>query len=254
MPWLCLERCNDTEANINSQIDALARSNGVYSAASFEDYNLGANSTLVKNDLSQVAKPIKALGLTTWAMVSSYPYPPEFISWMRDVFKSPQPFIDACLEAARKEQLTGYNIDWEPTTPNSVTSVDAQAYASFLQTFSEAMHKNGFKVSVDVATWSPIWDIPAIAKTDVDYIMTMGTYTANTTTFLKQLDSMVAQIPLTKLVVGLECDENDVGKLSKQDLDTRFAAIKTSGAQGIALWRMPVPQDWIPYIQDFALF
>ena len=41
------------------------------------------------------------------ALVSSYPYPPEFISWMRDVFKSPQPFIDACLEAARKEQLTG---------------------------------------------------------------------------------------------------------------------------------------------------
>ena len=96
-------------------------------------------------------------------------------------------------------------------------------------------------MSVDVTTWSPIWDISAIAKTDVDYIMTMGTYTANTTTFLKQLDSMVAQIPLTKLVVGLECDENDVGKLSKEDLDTRFAAIKTSGAQGIALWRMPVP-------------
>ena len=252
LSWLCLERCGDNAAQIASQLESLSVNSTIFSAASFEDYNLGANSTLVKNDLTQVAGPIRQLGLETWAMVSSYPYPPEFLSWMRQVFADPEPFIDACLRAAAEEHLTGFNIDWEPTSAENVTAADASAYAAFVQHFSQAMHAQGVKVSVDVATWSPIWDLPALAATDVDYLVTMGTYTANTTSFLHQLDKALASVPVSKLVVGLECDEKDVGVLSQEALAERFAALKERGVGALGLWRMPVPDAWWPFLADFA--
>ena len=30
--------------------------------------------------------------------LSSYPYPPDFLAWMRQLFANPQPFIDACIQ------------------------------------------------------------------------------------------------------------------------------------------------------------
>lgn len=40
---------------------------------------------------------ISAMGTRTQAMVSSYPYPPQFLDWMREVFVNPDPFIDAAI-------------------------------------------------------------------------------------------------------------------------------------------------------------
>jgi hypothetical protein len=85
MPWICLERCGDNSTDIAAQLHQFAVNGSVLNAASFEDYNLGANSQLIKNNLTQVALPLKKLGISTWAMVSSYPYPPEFLTWMRQV-------------------------------------------------------------------------------------------------------------------------------------------------------------------------
>ena len=36
---------------------------------------------------------LRSFGIQTQAMISSYPYPPEFIDWMRFVFKNPDEFI-----------------------------------------------------------------------------------------------------------------------------------------------------------------
>jgi len=108
--------------------------------------------------------------LTFDSVISSYPYPPDFLSWMRQVFANPQPFIDACLSEyvlimilgffltshrALKEGYTGYNVDWEPTT--TATSQDAILYAQFLTKFTDALHKHNKKVTVDIASWSSIW-------------------------------------------------------------------------------------------------
>lgn len=81
---------------------------------------------------------------------------------------------------------------------------------------------------------------------------TMNTYTANTTTWLRQLDAVVAAIPLSKLVVGLECDEADMGALPLADLQARFDALEQRGMRGVGLWRMPVPDSWWPFLQAFA--
>jgi hypothetical protein len=156
MPWMCLERCGDSSADIAFQLNQLAVNVSVFTGVAFEDYNLGANSSLIKNNLTQVAGPLAALGLQRWAMISSYPYPPAFLTWMRQVFAQPAPFISACIAAARAENLTGFNVDWEPTSGNGAPTPepqDALDYAAFLTTLADALHAEGFLLSVDVATW-----------------------------------------------------------------------------------------------------
>lgn len=61
-------------------------------------FNLGADSTLVVNNLTMVRSTLQSMGVATNPMVSSYPYPPQFLSWMRQVFANPQPFIDSCVQ------------------------------------------------------------------------------------------------------------------------------------------------------------
>ena len=95
--------------------------------------------------------------------------------------------------------------DWEPTTDPAPG--DAKDYASFLNTFSDAMHEHNLKVhllrdlllvdppsrslplpplpesngpiltgaqvSVDAATWNPIWNFTLLAQTSLDVVITM---------------------------------------------------------------------------------
>src|SRR5688500_18726400 len=71
-PWMCLERCGDNSSALAAQLRQLTAGATVLTGAAFEDYNLGPNSTLVKNNLTQVAGPLAAHKLPTrWAMVSS---------------------------------------------------------------------------------------------------------------------------------------------------------------------------------------
>jgi hypothetical protein len=44
---------------------------------------------------------------------------------------------------------------------------------SFLQTFAKSLHEHGLKLSVDIATWSAIWNYAAIADTEADMIISM---------------------------------------------------------------------------------
>jgi spore germination protein YaaH len=63
---------------------------------------------------------------------------------MRSVFSDPQPFIDACIQQGTALGLTGFNIDWEPTT--EATAQDAQDYANFLTNYTNALNQKGLKV------------------------------------------------------------------------------------------------------------
>jgi len=129
-------------------------------------------------------------------MVSSYPYPPQFLDWMRQVFKNPKPFIVSCASAARSNNLAGFNIDWEPQGKGDIpTSQDAKDYAEFLTIFSDAMHGEGIMVSVDVAGWSPIWNLTSIGQTSVDAVAFMGTYVADPGEWDKQFALATDTIP-----------------------------------------------------------
>lgn len=37
--------------------------------------------------------------------------------------------------------------------------------------FAKALHKEGIKITVDVASWNSIWDFKLIGQTDVDRVM-----------------------------------------------------------------------------------
>jgi hypothetical protein len=171
-------------------------------AISFEKYTLGPNSTLVDNNLTAVSGRINALGLEAWPLLSSYPHVPEFIDWMRDVFITPEPFIEACISAAKRFHYIGYNLDWEPT--DDVTEEDGLAYAQFIDTFAIALHSAGLQLTVDVATWSPIWNYDAIEKGAADRVISMGTYTSSDSSFTSQLSKLVDTFGPTRSGVGLE--------------------------------------------------
>lgn len=42
-----------------------------------------------------------------------------------------------------------------------------------MQTFAQGLHAAGLKLSVDVATWTVIWDYDAISKTTADIVISM---------------------------------------------------------------------------------
>jgi len=102
---------------------------------------------------------------------SSWPYPQQFLDWMRTVFKNPQPFINQCIQQGTSLGLTGFNIDWEPTA--TATEQDALDYANFLTTLTNALQPKGLGVSVDVATWNTIWNYTALGQSTVDPVITM---------------------------------------------------------------------------------
>jgi hypothetical protein len=133
------------------------------------------------------------------------------------------------------------------------TSADAAAYAQFLDTYSTALHAAGLLVSVDVASWSPIWNIPLIARTAVDYIFTMNTYTDNDTAWLRDVNQLTALIPPSKLFIGLETTRASDG-LPYPDavLAMRFQRLKQLGVKQLGLWDAPVPDNWWPFLRSLA--
>lgn len=85
MAWLCLEFCDETPEMIAADLLEIEQHRSSIAAVSFEKYTLGPNSTLVDNQLTVVSPVINKLGLESWPLLSSYPHPPEFIDWMRQV-------------------------------------------------------------------------------------------------------------------------------------------------------------------------
>jgi hypothetical protein len=139
MPWMCLQRCNETIDDIQQNLQQLQQLAPCLSAVSFELYNLGPNGTLVTNsELYQVGPDIRLLGLESFVilcfhlmdvlclvfrhnrypMISSFPYPPEFLDWMRQLWTDStigDAFITQLQQAAQDNEWTGFQVDWEPT-------------------------------------------------------------------------------------------------------------------------------------------
>ena len=147
-----------------------------------------------------------------------YPHPPQFLNWMRKVIFSDicaDTFITQAISEGLKGHYTGYNLDWEPTASNTtapVTQFDATKYAQFIDRFSDALHKHNMRLTVDVATWvtqpdgngPSVWDYTAIASTDVDKAISMGTYTSNDVSFDNQLSLLINAFGTSRGGIGLQ--------------------------------------------------
>jgi len=162
------------------------------------------------------------------------------------LFANPKPFIAEAIATAKKNRYIGYHIDFEP--PSGVVASDTKLYTDFLDTFAQALHQEGFILSVDVARWSIIWDFSLLAKTHVDKIYTMETYTKNITFFEEQVEYTVRVLGLEKAAIGFDSDITPTNLLPDM-----LATLKKYGVTDIGLWRdnMPVSQEWFNFFKDF---
>jgi len=256
MPWFCLERCGDNSTAIDAEIAEIVAHTDLFAHASFELYNLGPGGQLQVNNLTQVGDILNLALIETYPMISSYPYPPEFMTWMRELFNGSaagDDFIRQCIDAVLANNWSGLNVDWEPQSGVQPTHQDALDYARFLNRLGAALHSVEARLTVDVGHWNALFDYTVLGQiANVDRIIVMGTYTANFTTFQKQLHLAVQQIGVDKLGVGLSTmNLNTKQPFSETEIRERFELVKSYEIQEIDLWLMPVPDNWLPYVRDF---
>ena len=115
------------------------------------------------------------------------------------------------------------------------------------------MHAAGLTVSVDVADWSPLWDLQLIGASSVDLVETMSTYTDDFAAFESSLAAAIANVPLDKLVIGLETVKASNGApYNASELQERFDLLAASNITKIGLWRSGIPDLWWSYLNAFA--
>jgi hypothetical protein len=188
-------------------------------------------------------------------MVSSFPHPPAFLAWMRDLFAEPQQFIEDLMTALVAQNATGVNIDFEPTG-HGATAADAAAYARFLAHLETRLAAIGLRLTVDVAAWGAIWNYTeisaALAATPTGgrgAVATMSTYTNSDAGFLAQLGAATAAIAAPQLVVGLMIWP---APFNVTGVQLRFDALARRGLCRVAVWRMPLAPYWWGPIHAFA--
>jgi hypothetical protein len=236
MPWMCLERCNE---DIPPDLQQIFEYRTTLTAVSFEDYDLGPNSTLVWNEFTSVNSQIQSYNLAALPMITTVD-----LNKIRQLCSNSHPFIEAAVSRAKTYNYSGYNIDFEPT--DTATEQDAKNFAAFLGKFANAMHGINKTLSVCVASWNDFWDFSAIASSSIDKVMTMDTYAGDFSTFTSALQKAINQIGLKKLGVGLITTVTDNSQLTQ-----RFNLIEQSGATEIDIWDTPIPDNWWPFLQKF---
>lgn len=268
MPWMCLERCGFNASAIRGQIDTMARNADVVQTVSFEWYDLGPNGTLVNNSFTSVAPTLKRLGFVTNAMDTT-----ADLTKMREVWASPAVTdqflhaLDATLADVIGGAIDGVNFDWEPPAPPTPTPEDGLNYALFLRRARQVLGGGRSKafVSVDIATWSAVWNWSAIRSALTDpaddaagypraFIAPMSTYTYNDEQFLLRLanDANAFGNLSPNLVVGLDAWRSSPHELSPADVAWRLETIRRAGMCRVGIWEMPLPASWWPALRSFA--
>ena len=246
MPWMCLEDCGFSKAQIAAQLQQLATP-GLFTDASFEDYDLSPAGLVTKfSARSRVSGDVAALGLGSHAMV---------VSWLtnstRAALADPQAFVESVIAQildVEGANVTALNLDFEPNGAANPpgpepTPADAAAYAAFLDVVADAMHARGVKVGVDIATWSPFWDYSLLNATRVDWLFDMESYQAPQAGFEKAVAHAQQFVSPEKYVCGLETHPFNATELAQ-----RFAFLSARNVRRVAVWSSPMPAEWIPYL------
>lgn len=245
MVWLCLEIC-DNKTRIAQQIEVIRHhAKNSLTDVSFEKYTLSTNAELVLyprlSEVNHILKNITAFGgkkLKTFPMITSHPYPDDFILRMRKLFANPTPFIESAVKNLQQNGYEGYNLDFEPKRPGIVPD-DAIKYCEFITKFANRLHSINKTLQVDVAQWTPLWNYTLLGKTTADDIITMSTYAGNFTVFQGALRKAVREVGVQKLQAGLMIVHPQTNKgYTKEEIDMRFKDIIAHKVKGISVWRM----------------
>lgn len=238
MVWMCLERCGETPQVIESHLSTIrAIAPRALTSVSFERYDLGEHSNLVRNPrftdvypaLQNIVGPHKR-NLRLFPMFTTVN-----IVNMRRAFENPDPLFQEMLSEARKFNYTGYNVDWEPE--HDVVAADAPKYAHFLQNMASVLHKNGLQLNVDVASWTVLFNFTAISNAirvngaaKLNRMITMDTYAGSETGWNKGFDRVVSQVSDKNTIgIGLmTINPNDGKPLTQEQVSWRFGRVSSN--------------------------
>ncbi|KNC51385.1 uncharacterized protein AMSG_07567 [Thecamonas trahens ATCC 50062] len=246
-PWMGLER---TGENIEADLKQLIDHADTITAVAYEAYNLGPGGSFVDNNFTNVAPALMHAGLKAYAQVSTCcPWGrPQVIEWAREAAADPKPFVDAAMAAVAAGGFDGYNIDIEPLNG---THADAEGFNVFLNALADALHVHDKFLSVDVGTWTPFFNVSLLAKSRVDAIVLMGTYTGNWTLFQKFVDeALAAGVMPERLVIGLETvDPNTNKPFPLAAVEQRLDYLRARNLRQLAIWDAPIPDAWWPLLR-----
>jgi len=242
MPWMCLERCGE---NIQSDLKEILRLGpSVFPSVSIEAFDLTWGAAIKDCGYSRVGPELHKAGIMVQPMITT-----ANIGKLRDLWKNPDGFIKQAMAVARNNKgwITGFNIDFEPEGGETPTHNDAANFASFLNKFGKALHAEGFKLTVDIANWSPLFEDALLAKADVDRFITMSTYSVGIERF-EQIVKDKANAYGSKAGIGLSTSYHFTGA----DVKARLAIVRKYKIDTFAIWQAPVPSDWVPYLKSFV--
>lgn len=243
MPWMCLERCGENVQADLAQLVALGPA--VVPWVSIEAYDLTTDAMIKDCGFSRVGPQLKQAGISVHPMITS-----ANITKLRDLWKSPQTFVDMAVRIARENKawLDGFNIDFEPPMTNPATHDDAVHFARFVELLAQALHREGVNLTVDIADWCPLFDDKLLAQTSVDRFVTMSTYQVNISRYETIVHNKVAIYGTAQAGIGLEV----LPKYTAADIKKRLAIARNAGVDTIGVWMTPLPESWVPYFRDFV--
>ncbi|KAL0227039.1 hypothetical protein P9112_014363 [Eukaryota sp. TZLM1-RC] len=246
--------CDD---NIPELLGQVKDRRELFSTLSFELFNLGPQSTLIRDsegDLSDPSDFYDRYDLPTLPMVSSYPPERrELTEWFRQLLENPMPFINEVV--ANTTRYSGIQIDIEPswTEPNEI-----HGYIKFVNLLSREMHKRGKTVTLAVASWVKAFnDFETLCTCDADAIITMDTYTSGKTTddhtnWDRAFFKMINACPKEKAGIGIMTTNPNTNKpLSDEEVAHRFEMLKKYDVQHVGLWKGPIPENMYHHVIDY---
>lgn len=162
--------------------------------------------------------------------------------------------MDALVTIGKQYGVMGWNLDLEPQkVPGS--KGDADVYASFCTQLRAKLNAKGMRLTIDVASWSPMLKQFALLGTSVDRMMNMETYNADSMRAWLNggvvggfYTSFVAPgVPLSSCGVGLGSWPTATCGIDKHPC---WSTTNASGPPRISR----ILQDGVPEIALFRLF
>lgn len=133
MPWACLDVC-DSPSTIDAYTQQLKQNASYFTALSFESVHLDDDGNVHVMNITDWTTLGQDLNLNLYPMVIT-----ANLTKMRALFKNPNTWTSQIIALAKARGWKGVNIDFEPDDDG--TAADAQAYAAFLTTASNALHE-----------------------------------------------------------------------------------------------------------------
>ena len=216
--------------NYASGLNTIASHLGAITTVSPNTYTLSNSGTfIVQSTQAEICPQVHALGLKCVPLIQNDQSSPAGINILLTNSTLQATFIQKAVSTAVNSNLDGYNVDFEPS---SGTLSVATEYGTFLTNFANAMHAHGKTLSVDVASWDggALWNLAIEAHTTVNLILTMTTYNSNYASFAQGLQTIVSQVPIPKIAIGLLTVSDD------SSLAQRMQAIEAADIHCVMVW------------------